>query len=198
MYEYRKLSKSEREELVQQRLAQGYPPHSPPHPIRDQEFYLLTTTCYEHKKHLHTSKRRQEILYLHFEQFIGRGMELRAWVVLPNHYHFLARVTQFSEIGPIFRKVHGSTARGWNLEDDSLGRQVWYRYTDRAIRSERHYYTTINYIHYNPVKHGYVNSPYEWVESSVHWYREHQGVEWFRDLWVEYPLKNYGKGWDDN
>lgn len=161
MYEYRKLSEQERKDLVQQRLAQGYPPHSPPHPIRDQEFYLLTAACYEHKKHLHTPKRRQEFLDLHFEQFI-------------------------------------STSRQWNLEDDSLGRKVWFRYTDRAIRSERHYYTTLNYIHYNPVKHGDVDSPYNWAESSVHWYREHHGVEWLRDLWREYPLKDYGKGWDDN
>ena len=42
MYEYRKLTPEQRAELVQQRLARGHPPHSPPHPIRDQPFYLLT------------------------------------------------------------------------------------------------------------------------------------------------------------
>ncbi len=52
MYEYRRLTPAQRIEVVQQRLAQGYPPHSPPHPSRDQLFYLLTASCYEHQPHM--------------------------------------------------------------------------------------------------------------------------------------------------
>ena len=100
-------------------------------------------------------------------------------------------------LGRIFRLAHGATSRQWNLEDETPGRKVWYRYADRAIRSERHYYTTLNYVHYNPVKHDCVGSPYEWKESSVHWYLEHHSREWLRDLWTEYPIRNYGRGWDD-
>ena len=116
---------------------------------------------------------------------------------MPNHYHLLAHVTDFDSLGKLFQAVHGSTSRQWNLEDDTSGRKVWYHYTDRAIRSERHYYTTLNYIHYNPVKHHYVNSPYDWTESSVHWYLAHYNRDWLRDLWVSHPLKSYGDGWDD-
>jgi putative transposase len=132
-----------------------------------------------------------------FEQFTVLGMDIRAWAVLSNHYHLLVQVIDFDALGGIFRSVHGPTARQWNLEDDALGRKVWYRFADRAIRSEGHYYTTLNYIHYNPVKHGGVQSPYDWAESSVHWYREHHGRDWLRDLWVRYPLRDYGRGWDD-
>ncbi|MGD2205516.1 MAG: transposase [Anaerolineae bacterium] len=197
MYEYRRLNLEQRQEIVQQRLALGYPPHSPPHPIRDQRFYLLTVTCYEHVCHMHFQSRRQEVLDALFEQFTVLGMDIRAWVVLSNHYHLLVQVIDFDALGGIFRSVHGPTARQWNLEDDALGRKVWYRFADRAIRSEGHYYTTLNYIHYNPVKHGGVQSPYDWAESSVHWYREHHGRDWLRDLWVRYPLRDYGRGWDD-
>jgi hypothetical protein len=52
MYEYRQLTPAQRAEVVQQRLAKGYPPHSPPHPIQDQSYYLLTAACYEHKCHM--------------------------------------------------------------------------------------------------------------------------------------------------
>ena len=197
MYEYRKLTPEKRADLVRQRLAHGYPPHSPPHPVRDQPFYLLTATCYEHVNHMQSHERRSQVLDALFEQFVSTGMEIRAWVVLPNHYHLLAKVTAFDALGGMLRLVHGPTARQWNLEDDAPGRRVWHAFADRAIRSERHHLTTVNYIHYNPVKHGWSGSPYDWEESSVPWYLEHYGREWLRDSWVRYPVRDYGRGWDD-
>jgi len=197
MYEYRKLTPEQRKELVQQRLACGYPPHSPPHAVRDQPYYLLTASCYEHVCHMHSQQRRQEVLDALFELFIMHGMEILAWAILPNHYHLLVHVTDFDALGSIFRFVHGPTARQWNLEDATSGRKVWYRFADRAIRYERHYYTTLNYIHYNPVKHSWATSRYDWAESSVHWYLQQMGREWLRDLWAKHPVRDYGRGWDD-
>ena len=197
MYEYRLLTPERRAELVQERLVRGYPPHSPPHPVRDQTLYLLTGTCYDHFCHMRSANRRQQVLDALFEHFLMAGMELRAWNVLPNHYHLLVDSVEMNALGGVFQLVHGPTARQWNLEEDRMGRKVWFRYSDRAIRSERHYYTTLNYIHFNPVKHGWAESPYDWTESSVHWYLEHFGREWLRDVWAKYPVRDYGHGWDD-
>jgi len=124
-------------------------------------------------------------------------VEILAWVVLPNHYHLLVQVPELDSLSQLFRLVHARMARQWNAADATPARKVWYRYTDRAMRSERHYYTTLNYIHYNPVKHGIVASPYDWVESSVHWYVREFGRDWLRDVWAKYPLRSYGQGWDD-
>jgi len=197
MYEYRKLTPEERAELIRQRVELGYPPHAPLHGMRDELLYFITAACYEHRRHMNSIARRKQVLDLLFEHFISRGMELRAWIVLPNHYHLLVYTDDFNVIGKAIRRVHGATARFWNIEDDAIGRKVWYRYADRAIRSERHYYTTLNYIHYNPVKHHWVDSPYAWDISSLTWYLEAKGREWLRDLWCEYPLRSYGEGWDD-
>jgi putative transposase len=197
MYEYRKLTPEQRRELVQERLARGYPPHSPPHPVRDQPYYLLTAACYGHGCHMDSASRRHELLDELFDIFISQAVELRAWVVLPNHYHLLAQVPDFDALCACFRVVHARMALHWNREDASSGRKVWYRFTDRAIRSVGHYNTTLNYIHYNPVKHGWSLSPYDWPESSVSWYLAHFGREWLRDLWVTCPVRNYGRGWDD-
>ena len=197
MYEYRKLNEQQRAELVAQRLVRGYPPHSPPHPVRDQPYYLLTATCFEHTLHMLNPGRRQWVLDQLFWVFIEAGMEIMAWVILPNHYHLLAYVTNFDLLGDLFRAVHGPASRDWNLEERTPGRKVWYRFSDRAIRSERHYWTTVNYIHYNPIKHGWVTSPYDWVESSVHWYREEHGSAWLQELWRSHPVRDYGRGWDD-
>lgn len=196
MYVYRKLTPEQRVKLVEERLAKGYPPHSPPHPVQNAEFYHITVSCFEHKSRINTEERRQQILNIIFNKFILDGIEIDAWVVLPNHYHLLVRNINISRLSVLFRSIHGLLARQWNLEDNITGK-VWCSFSDRAIRSERHYYTTINYIHYNPVKHGWAKSPYDWSSSSVHWYLEYQGREWLRSTWVEYPVKDYGKGWDD-
>ena len=66
---------------------------------------------------------------------------------------------------------------------------------DRYIRNERHYYQALNYIHYNPVKHDYVESPYDWPWSSVHIYYATYGQQWLRDQWVAYPIDDFGKDW---
>ena len=197
MYEYRKLTPEQREKLVQERLASGNPPHQPPHPVRGEGTYLLSASCFEHRRLIHTPERRQALLDLLFEWFIQLGMQVYAWAVLTNHYHVLVHVPGFVALGTVFRRVHGRISYAWNQEDGTRGRKVWYRYIDRAMRSEGHYYTTLNYIHYNPVKHGLVASPYDWSWSRVRWYLEHKGREWLRDLWRRYPIRDYGKSWDD-
>jgi len=195
MYQYHQLTPEQKAELIQQRRLNGYPLHSPPHPVTDGEYYLLTAACYQHKNRIN-SERRQQLLNQLFEVLINEGIEIMTWVVLPNHYHLLTAKLDFKWLSKTLRLIHGKLARQWNLEDRQAGK-VWHSFTDRAIRSERHYYTTINYIHYNPVKHKLVESPYDWLESSVHWYLEQKGREWLRSCWVEYPIKDYGKGWDD-
>ena len=141
MYVYQTLTPEERAQLVQERLARGYPPHSPPHPVRGQVYYLLTAACKGHAHHMASSTRRQQVLNAQFELLLASGGEVRAWVALPNHYHLLLHLEDFGVLGRVFRLVHARTARQWNLEDDTPGRQVWYCYTDRAIRSEAHYTT---------------------------------------------------------
>lgn len=196
MYEYRKLSPEQKIAVVQERLRKGFPPHSPPHPIKNSAFYLITVPCYEHKHRINTEARRQQLLDVVFDKFINEGIEILAWVIIPNHYHLLIKNVDFPLLSKTFRSIHGPLARQWNLEDNRTGK-IWCSYSDRAIRSQKHYYTVINYIHNNPVKHNCVRSPYEWKQSSVHWYLENNGRDWLRSCWVEYPVKTYGKTWDD-
>lgn len=196
MYEYRKLTPAEREAVIEERLEKGFPRHQPPHPLRDRTYYLLTAACYEHRRHMQAQARRKAVFEALREQADRYKITLRAWVILPNHYHLLVEIVDFDVLSEFFRRVHGPKARQWNQEDHTPGRKIWYRYSDRAIRSVRHYAVTLNYIHYNPVKHGWVASPYAWKESSLHWYKAFFGRDWLRSLWVDYPVRDYGRSWD--
>ena len=119
-----------------------------------------------------------------------------AWCVLPNHYHVLLPIADMKTLTQTLGRLHGRTSFQMNREDQERGRQVWFRCQDRAMRCEGHFFTTLNYIHNNPVKHGYVAKWHHWPFSSVHWYLETKGREWLLDLWRQYPVRNYGKGWD--
>jgi len=95
------------------------------------------------------------------------------------------------------RIVHSRVAAAMNFQQGQKGRKVWYRYSDRIIRNERHHWASVNYVHYNPVKHGYVKKATDWPWVSAHEYLEAHGREWLAQIWTAYPVKDYGKAWDD-
>jgi putative transposase len=117
--------------------------------------------------------------------------------VLPNHYHLLLQLDHPKQVGPALGRVHGRSSRYANQRDASPGRQVWYRYNDRKIRSERHFWTCLHYILKNPVKHKYVEAMSDWSWSCFHEVLDANGQSWINDLQWEYPLLDFGKGWDD-
>jgi len=55
----------------------------------------------------------------------------------------------------------------------------------------------MNYIHANPVKHGFVDSGLNWSASSIHQFEDDPGIDLLRDLWTKYPVGRMGSGWDD-
>jgi putative transposase len=199
-YEYRKMTPEERDRVLRQRRERGYPLHDPPHPFREGGRYLLTAANFEHVPVMAASDRRTD-----FETRLTEGMcaihaDVFGWVILPNHYHILVGVESLDDVSPVLKQLHGTTSREWNLADNQTGkRRVWYKFTDRMIRNDAHFYRALNYIHYNPVKHRYTDDPYEWPWSSLHNYLEADGYgrEWLRVKWQVHPPGDFGKGWDD-
>ena len=198
-YEYHKLTPQERNEILKQRRQRGYPLHAPPHPFRESGCYLITAANYKHIPVMHSSERRTEfeILLLDVMRKIDQA-NMIGWVVLPNHYHLIIQLETLDQISRPLKNLHGTTSHAWNKQDQQTGkRQVWYKYSDRMIRDESHLYKAMNYIHYNPVKHGYITDVYEWPWSSVWMYYEERGRDWLRENWRLYPPGDMGDGWDD-
>src|SRR5438477_95079 len=106
MYDYYKLTRAERQALVQERLAQGAPQHAPPHPIQGARYYLVTASCYYHSCHMQAEARRTRVLDLLWEHCTLAGITPDAWVILPNHYHLLAQIPDFTAVPAVVRRVH--------------------------------------------------------------------------------------------
>lgn len=199
-YEYRKLSPKEREEIVNYRRERGYPLHAPPHPFRESGAYLISAANYEHKTIMKSPERRTEFEMQLLNILHEIADDVIAWVVLQNHYHFLAYVQSLDRVSAALKQLHGRTSREWNIEDVLTGkRRVWYKFADTYIRNDAHLHVAFNYIHHNPVKHGYVADPYDWHWSSLSLYYDDMGRDWLRDHWKFYtPPPDFGKGWDDD
>jgi putative transposase len=197
-YEYRQLTPQEKDEILRQRRQRGYPLHGPPHPFQDAGCFLITAANYQHTPIIGIPERRSSFEESLLETMRNVKAEVVGWVILPNHYHLLVQVEIFEQVSQALKLIHGSTSRLWNREDGFTGsRQVWYRFSDRMVRSEAHLNKAMNYVHYNPVKHGYVTDVYEWPWSSIWMYFDNCGRGWLRENWRKYPPGNMGDGWDD-
>ena len=167
-YEYRKLSPKEREEIVRYRSERGYPLHTPPHPFREAGVYMISVANFEHRAIMNSPECLTEFEIRLLNAIKEITDELTAWVVLPNHYHVLLKVQSLDDVSATLKYLHGTISREWNIEDSMTGkRRVWYKFADTYIRNDAHFHIAFNYIHYNPVKHGYVSDPYDWHWSSL-------------------------------
>ena len=198
MYLWRKLSASERDQLLASRKERKQPWHSPPHRTGGTDFYHISAACYEHRPFIgHTPERMatfNDILLATVREVVP---ECYAWCVLPNHYHLLVFALDLEKTLRALGKMHGRISYEWNGEEHCRGRQVWHNAVDRSMRSERHFWATTNYIHHNPVHHRYVEKWTDWPYTSAHEYLETMGWDAERRIWEEYPVLDYGKGWDD-
>ena len=103
-----------------------------------------------------------------------------AIVLLPDHLHCLWTLpdgdTNYSMRWGLIKKEFTKQARnmvGAAHPTESRQRHreamVWQRrFWEHQIRDDEDWRRHMDYIHYNPVKHGYVNAPKDWKLSSFH------------------------------
>ena len=111
----------------------------------------------------------------------AHSFSIVAMVVMPEHLHAIWRLppgdadypmrwslikSGFSRLLPHGEKVHASRAA-------KRERGIWQRrYWEHQIRDDADLEQHINYIHYNPVKHGWVRRAADWPHSTLHSYIE--------------------------
>src|SRR5262245_12281069 len=93
MYRWRHMTPEEREEALRFRQHERLPWHGPPHYENADGLYLLTAACFEHAPVIGVSAARMTEFEAELLGTVGaHASRIFAWVVLPNHYHVLARV----------------------------------------------------------------------------------------------------------
>ncbi|MEW5794757.1 MAG: transposase [Candidatus Zixiibacteriota bacterium] len=94
-------------------------------------------------------------------------LALAAWVVLPDHMHMLVHVSD-GDISSIVRRIKLSFSTNLRARLGMREGRIWqYRFWDRIMRDQDDLNKHIDYIHYNPVKHGLIDNPFMWRFSSA-------------------------------
>lgn len=110
-----------------------------------------------------------------------RPFRIDAIVILPDHLHAVWTLPPkdadfslrwrnikrtFTAAVPAERRPAVPASRRHKHEQALWQRRFW----EHRIRDERDFLQHVDYIHWNPVKHGYVTRPTDWPHSSLHRY----------------------------
>ncbi|UJS04093.1 REP-associated tyrosine transposase [Cylindrospermopsis raciborskii] len=107
--------------------------------------------------------------------------KIDAIVILPEHLHCLWTLpendgdfsTRWRLIKSYFSRKYQVSCQGtMTLSQEQKGEKpIWQRrFWEHQVRDDRDFINHVEYIHYNPVRHGLVNAPKDWQYSSFHRY----------------------------
>jgi len=108
-----------------------------------------------------------------------RPFHIDAWVVLPDHMHCIWTLppgdddfsNRWKSIKIRFVQAIPHTERRSPVRIAKGERGIWQRrFWEHVIRDEADYEHHVNYIHWNPVKHGLVKKVSDWPFSTFHRY----------------------------
>ena len=100
-----------------------------------------------------------------------------AWVVLPDHLHCIWTLptddddysSRWRSIKKDFSKSSPTTEYCSQVRIKRHERGIWQRrFWEHTIRNDEDYAAHMDYIHYNPVKHGWAKTVEEWPYSTFH------------------------------
>jgi REP element-mobilizing transposase RayT len=92
------------------------------------------------------------------QQDLGRASTL-AYVVMPDHFHWLVQLAEGTALATIVHSVKSYTAHRINHARATVRRQVWQPgFHDHALRREEDLVATARYIVANPLRAGLVDN----------------------------------------
>ena len=104
-----------------------------------------------------------------------RPFDIVAWVVLPDHMHCLWTLPEGDADFPArWRNIKIGFVKSLPAIEDRTPvnrargeRAIWQRrYWEHTIRDERDFAAHMDYIHFNPVRHGLAGTPAKWPFST--------------------------------
>jgi len=135
----------------------------------DNTYVFLTIVTYKRKNILIENIK---ILRKAFEECKKKyEFDIFSIVVMPNHIHMILKPAKINEYPKIIANIKIQFTKNVNIENEIINKNresnIWQRrYWEHTIRNEDDLYKHLDYIHYNPIKHGYVKCAKDWAYSS--------------------------------
>jgi putative transposase len=131
--------------------------------------YFFTLVTYDRQPILTESDNLRRLKESFAHVAVKRPFANDAMVVLPDHLHCIWQLPEGdSDFSSRWRLVKGHFSVALDTPLTKRGeKRVWQRrFWEHLIRDEEDWRRHVDYIHYNPVKHGYVAHPIDWIHSS--------------------------------
>jgi putative transposase len=158
----------------------GYRRNKPVNP--DTVFFL--TICTNERKPIFTGPEDHVLLLNVMRRLRDRfNLQFNAWVILPNHLHWLIepREADYSKVVFAFKRAVGAEYK--KIGRLNTGGRLWQdRFWEHTVRDEADFERCADYIHYNPVKHRLVKATRYWKYSSFHKYVQ---LDIYEDDWAD-------------
>lgn len=138
--------------------------------------YFFTVNLLDRNKSLlveHIDLLRESIRFVKSQ----KPFYIDAWVVLPDHLHAVLTLpdddvdysSRWREIKKRFSKSLPKTEFLTQTRKRKNERGIWQRrFWEHTIRDDNDYWHHVNYVHFNPLKHGLVSQVADWPYSSFH------------------------------
>jgi putative transposase len=104
------------------------------------------------------------------------AIQIVAYCLIPNHYHFLVHVVEDGALSSFFQRLFNSYTQAFNLQQGRKGTLFEGRAKSKLVGETSYVYALTRYIHLNPVTAQLVHDPSEWPYSDyLDWTGKRQG-----------------------
>ena len=158
--------------------------------------FFFTVVTYQRKPFLTQSICRETLRQVVRQVCQEHPFTLDAWVLLPDHMHCIWTLVEgdadFSKRWGLIKARFTKTIR---RVFPQAPKTIWQnRFWEHQVRDDLDFETHVEYIHYNPVKHGLVTNVKDWPFSTFHRFVRYgiYEINWGEELSFR-PEDNFGE-----
>ncbi len=139
--------------------------------FEEGNFYHIYNRANSNKEKLFIQDKNYKYFLSQFDRYLGGYLELWAYCLIPNHFHFLVRIKRYSgDVNKIlaeqFRKFFISYTQAINKQELRRGSLFQKSFKRILVDSDEYISVLIHYIHLNPTYHKLVDNIDQWEYSS--------------------------------
>jgi len=129
---------------------------------------FMSVVCYKRRQFLNSISDKEILLSVMREVKTEKLFSLLGYVILNDHFHWIISPDSFINFSQIIQSVklrfvhRFKKNKGMETNINIWQRRFW----DHVIRDREDLNIHLDYIHYNPVRHGYVRKPFDYMWSS--------------------------------
>jgi putative transposase len=172
--------------------------HRPPHIYLSDQIYFITARTYKNVGYFNSDEKKVILRDVIKRGLIRLNIGLYAYVILDNHYHLLCKINKKENLKYFVQNIHQNSSRllrrGLSSANLDERNPVWYQYWDKCIYDEDSFFVHFNYIHHNPIKHGYVRGWDDLLQYKFSTYNQwliSRGEEFMENTLLDYPINDY-------